>query len=283
MSHDAQRLEREAETRRQETPISASCTLQGKLLTYKIHHLRTAKVGAKRGDITDFSRAARLRMLKDFHRIDFTAGPDPLFITLTYPDRLATPDLDERNIHRKVFARHLERITGRRVGAAWRVEWVQRKSGDLIGLPCPHWHLLVFNEQYIHHEKINEAWASTIGENDYVRTEIKRVDERGAVQLYMAKYIAKDALPLSLVIAAYQNKLGRAYGWLRKDEIPWHPEQAHPSLSDRQRRDLMTLAVENLPLPMEGLEQSFSLMGEEAEKAAQILQGNPLTDDHATR
>lgn len=261
----------DAERRLKDRPISASVSLQGKLLTYKIHHHRTGKVGAKRGDITEFSAAARLRMLKDFHRIDWQAGPDPLFVTLTYPDEHATPDKDTRNIHKKVFARHLERITRRHVGAAWRVEWVERKSGDLIGMPAPHWHLLVFGEQFIHHELINSAWKKTIGESTYVRTEIKRVDETGAVQLYMAKYIAKDALPLSLVIAAYGHKLGKAYGWLRREEIPWHPETVHPTLSDRHRRELSTLAVENLPFPLEGLEQSFTLMGDLALDGARIL------------
>lgn len=261
----------DASERLKSRPITASASLQGKLLTYRIHHTKSGRVGAKRKDITDFSRGARLRMLKDFHRIDFSLGPLPLFVTLTYPDPLATPDLNQRNVHRKIFARHLERATGRKVAAAWRVEWCPRLTGELVGTPCPHWHLLIFGERFIHYDTINYLWQRTIGWNDYVRTEIERVDESGAVNLYMAKYIAKDALPLSLVIAAYQSKLGRSYGWLRKALIPFAKEHRQERLSDAARRELSRLAVETLPLPVDGLERSFTLMGDVAQQARKFL------------
>lgn len=280
MSHDIRENLQDAENRLKQRPISASCTLQGNLLTYKIHHHTTGRCGAKRGEITDFSRAARLRMLKDMHRIDFASGPLPLFITLTYPDELAAPDLDTRNLHRKIFARHLERILERRVGAAWRVEWVDRKSGARVGQYCPHWHLLVFGIRFIPYQEVNDIWKKTIGWDDYVRTEIQRVDQTGAINLYMAKYVSKEAVPLSLVIAAYQSKMGRAYGWLRKSEIPLCRETHVPTLSDDQRRDLSALAVERLPLPVEGLEQSFTLMGDNLGEAAKILGGDHLTEGH---
>jgi len=273
----------DAESRLKDRPISASASLQGNLLTYKIRHHTTGRCGAKRGEITDFSRQARLRMLKHMHRIDFASGELPLFITLTYPDELATPDLDKRNVHRKVFARHLERLLEQQVGAAWRVEWVDRKSGNLVGQYCPHWHLLVFGIRFIPYQQINDLWKKTIGWDDYVRTEIKRVDQSGAINLYMAKYIAKDAVPLSLVIAAYQSKVGRSYGWLRKSSIPLCPETYVSTLTDAQRRDLSTLAVERLPLPVDGLEQSFTLMGDDLGEAGKILGVDPLTSAHPTR
>lgn len=267
----------DADARRQDAGVSASLTVQGKCVEYKVHHHRTAVIGGKRGDITDFSDAARLRMMKNLFRIDLTKKPLPLFVTLTYPDEHATPDLDARNLHRKLFARDLEKLMGQNVAASWRVEWVERKSGLLTGLPCPHWHLLIFNIGFIPYQDINRLWAKTIGHEGYLRTEIRRVDEKGCVQGYMAKYISKDALPLSLVIAAYQSKLGRAYGWLRKADLPWHPITRENALSDALRDRLTAFASEKLCHVTEGLETGWTLLGDAGEECAREFPILPLT------
>lgn len=234
--------------------------------------------GDKRGAITDFSPGARLRMLKQFHRIDWTQLPKPLFMTLTYPDPVATPDLDKRNMHRKLMARRLERITGRNVAAAWRVEWKPRLTGSLVDHVCPHWHWLILGHKYISMHKVNEAWKETIGWKEYCRTEIKKVDKTAVIPLYLAKYISKDAVPLSLVNAAYQSALGRQYGWLRKDEIPLCPMSSYRKLSDVQRDAMMSLAEQMLPWYDARFGASFTLLGQAAEDFRRILDGESLDD-----
>ena len=253
-----------------------SCTVQGQLLTYKVRRPSLIAPGARRGAIRDFSPASRLRMLKRFCAINWDGPWRPIFITLTYPDERAYTTRDQRNIHRKVMARHLEALTGREMPAAWRVEWAIRKKGFWSGVPCPHHHWLVFGHRFIHRDDVNALWRKTIGWDDYCRTETKAVDKHGCTQMYMAKYISKDAVPLSLVNAAYQNRIGRQYGWLRKAQIPWHDERTHSEVSQAQRDTLMQLANEQLPWLSEGWEESFTLMGKAAEDASKILEVNTL-------
>lgn len=260
-----------------EVPKStASATIQGNCLEYKVFEERSAPKGGKRGMITDFSPAARLRMLKHFQKIDFKNHVEPLFMTLTYPDDLAETTHAERNVHRKVMARHLERLTEARICAAWRIEWVARKTGKLIGQYCPHWHWLIFRQSFIHYQDVNSLWKHTIGWKDYCRTEIQRVHRDDCVPLYMAKYISKDAVCPSLVIAAKQSRIGRQYGWLRKRDLPMCPLALRCTLPDSDRDALTKLAVESLPWMIEGQESSFTLFGAKAEDARKIIDGEIL-------
>jgi len=251
--------------------------IQGKLLEFKVKFHSQCKPPGKRGVIRDFSPAARLAMIKEFMRIDFDLMNRPLFVTLTYPDEHAMPDHDERQVHLKVMARHLERITGQHVPAAWRMEWAARKSGAMIGTYCPHWHLLIFRIGFIPYAQINDAWKRTIGHDGYIRTDVRRVDKNGCTQMYMAKYISKDAVSCSLVIAANQSKLGKQYGWLRRYEIPKHPINHYEHLTDEHRRTLCDLASEMLRHCRRDYEESFTLMGDVARDARKILNGEDLT------
>jgi hypothetical protein len=171
----------------------------------------------------------------------------------------------------------MEKYLGREMPAAWRVEWVPRKSGLYTGDPFPHWHLLIFTIGFIPYEEINLMWRKAIGYDGYTRTDIRRVDEKGCTQMYMAKYIDKNAVPLSLVIAAYQSKPGRAYGWLRKEKIPRHPEQLFTDLTDAQRACLIDMASERLPLVSDDYETSFTLLGDGVRDVLEILTDDALT------
>jgi len=256
---------------------SVNVTIQGGVLEYKYHqHYQSRPRGQKKA-ITDFSAKARLQMLKEFHRVDFEHYVLPLFVTLTYPDDHAETTHEERNLHRKIFARHLEKLIGRPVPAAWRLEWQPRKTGKLIGVPCPHWHLLLFRLGYVPYAEINRLWRKTIGEDGYCRTEIRRVDRHGAVNLYMAKYVSKDAIPLSLVYPTYQSKLGRQYGWLRKALIPRYDARRYDAITEAQRLALTRLADETIPWLTGDLESSFTLLGPAAQDGVKILEGMPLT------
>jgi len=260
------------------TTITASVSIQGSVVEYKVHNRKSVAPAGKRSSIKDFSPGARLRMLKTFQKINFVDHPEPLFMTLTYPDELALPDLAKRNIHRKVMARHLERLTGAAIPAAWRVEWMPRQTGSIIGTIAPHWHWLIFKHRFIDFRDINAAWKKTIGYNGTVITDIRAVDQYSCIHMYMAKYISKEAVSCSLVIAAYQNRIGRQYGWLRKGEIPMCTEHRQGRLSRADRDALTSMASERLPWVSEGQEQSFTLFGDAAEDARKILTGETLDE-----
>lgn len=254
----------------------ATATVQGELLTYKVLDPSPRKGGGQRGVIRDFSPASRLRMLKAFHTIDWNETYRPIFITLTYPDDLCMTDKDNRAVHRSVMARHLERITGRSVPAAWRVEWEVRKSGKWKWWPVAHHHWLVFGHRFIDCREVNRLWKETIGHDGYCRTETKRLDKRKAAQLYLAKYISKNACACSLVIGAYHNSVGRQYGWLRREEVPKHNSVEFAKIDADTRRKITRLAEEQLPWLPSGTDQSFTLMGQAAVDAGRILHGECL-------
>lgn len=259
-----------------ETRISATVT--GKLLEVKVHEPSHYNWEHKRGVIKDFSPTARKRFLRRFQTINFADHYPPLFVTLTYPDGHEPNSKDERNIHRQVMARHLEQHTGKHVPAAWRVEWEFRKSGVREGEPTPHHHWLIFGHDYIDFRVVNKLWKKTIGREDYCRTEIRRCTKDQHILSYMAKYISKNACVLSLVKAYISQQLGRAYGWLRPESIPWHSPIAFHKLSDAQWDDLERLANEQLPWWTPGQKSSFTLCGRVAEDAGRILLGEALDE-----
>lgn len=217
-------------------------------------------------------------MLKHFFKIDFTGLPRPIFMTLTYPDERATPDLAKRNMHRAHMARRLEAHTGKHVMAAWRVEWMPRLSGSLIDHVCPHWHWLILGHEFIHRDEVNRMWKETIDWDGYCRTETKGVEKGEVVPLYMAKYISKEAVNPSLVNAAYHTKIGRAYGWLRKKEIPLATQHHYRHLSGEQIAALTALAEEQLPWYSACHQQSFTTLGEVSQDFRRIIDGEALDE-----
>lgn len=257
-----------------------SVTIQGKLLEYKFKQHYQGDIGGTRKEITSFSDAARLRMIKHLYRCKFDPTKLPLFVTLTYPDECAYNRIADRNIHRKVFARHLERLMGKPVPAAWRLEWTIRQSGFWAGCIVPHWHLLIWRIGFIPYQEINRLWAKTIGHEGHVQTDIQRMDKRGGVQGYMAKYISKEAVPHSLVFAAYQNSIGRQYGWLRKALIPLHDRKHHDAICGDQIDAVVDLADQMVPWARLDERTSFSLFGEAPQDFDKILRGLPLTKDN---
>lgn len=253
-----------------------SATITGKLLEVKRHEPSLYQWEHKRGSIKDFSPTARKRMLRRFWTINFEDHVRPLFMTLTYPDALHKRTLQQRNLDRQVMARELERITGKPIPAAWRVEWQLRKSGLYKDMPAPHWHWLIFRHRFIDCHDVNAAWQKTIGWRGEVRTEIKGCKKPSVIQMYMAKYISKEACSLSLVKAYISQQIGRQYGWLRGREIPWHSPQVILRLSASQWSDMEALANEQLPWWTPGQEGSFTLTGTVAEDARKILDGEAL-------
>jgi hypothetical protein len=256
-----------------------SLAIQGKLLQVKHHfpHQQPA-AAARRSQITAFTYAARLRLLKLIATIDWHAVQTSLFVTLTYPDEVAEPDLKTRNKHRYLFHRSLEAYLQKEIAVLWKIEWKPRLSGSLKGTHCPHWHLLLFSCRYISYAKINLVWRQTIGHEGYVRTEIKRALGEEAAGMYIAKYLSKQTCDASLVYAAYHNCGGRHWGILRKDRIPRAVRHVITDLTPAEEAFLLGFADENLYGNYAMGRQSFTLIGQLAVDAGGYFLKKRLTD-----
>jgi hypothetical protein len=95
---------------------------------------------APRGEITEFTPAARRRMLQMMAKIEQAAVP--LFVTLTYPDDFPLYREDYKG-HLEAFCDRMER-RWRGMAVIWKLEFKERKSGKNAGKVAPHCHLFVY-------------------------------------------------------------------------------------------------------------------------------------------
>ena len=196
----------------------------GSLIECKVPQTWTNTVenrGGHRSEITGFSHASRLRLMRTIAKLDRTRKP--LFITLTYPDEAYTYRLDGSTLketHLKLFWQRLEyRYPG--VSVIWRMEYETRKSGKFFGELFPHFHLLTWG---LHVEDIEDLrkeiadmWHQVSGKlsEDHLRagTRVERIKSIRGVFWYAAKYLAKEVVESEL-------KVGRWWGVKGKENLP---------------------------------------------------------------
>lgn len=194
---------------------------------------------ATRGVVREFTRYARMRMLKMINRIAWDDVGKSLLITLTYPDQFHTLDYSDRSMHRAWFHRELEKELGREVSVIWRIEWLPRKSGPRQGFIHPHFHLIVLGVNYVHHQTVRKIWRRVLKVEGPLATDVRQIKGvEGAVR-YVCKYLSK---PLSLDIGAYRNigaVSGRHWGILRPSKIPWCNDLVRTMLGDSEWEQLI--------------------------------------------
>jgi hypothetical protein len=181
----------------------------------------------RRGRPLPFSAASRRRLLFRLARIDWDAQREAKFVTLTYPDTHFGRRFDRRTIDKDLWHRDIEKYVGRPIASLWRTEWQLRKTGEHVGKPMPHVHLVLFESRFIPWQVVRERWmqAISVPKGEYVRTEIERAGRVRNVAGYAAKYLAMDTA-LSLVHASYLSSIdGRAWGLTRRSKIPYQPER----------------------------------------------------------
>lgn len=173
------------------------------------------RIGGRRGEVTQFSKASRRRLLNYCARVK--TDQRPLFITLTYPERY--PDVKEaKENHLRAF---LERLRRRYPASAaiWRLEFQARGA--------PHFHILVFGVAFWAKEDVQNAWGSVLGPEyrDAMGrlpfTRVERVKSARGVMAYVSKYIAKMPAAASGFNSAAYSHVGRWWGWFQKNLIPW--------------------------------------------------------------
>ena len=90
--------------------------------------------GGPRGEVTEFSKASRRRLLRLLNSINRDESSLPFFVTLTY-HKAWPKDRHGRKAHLDAFRKRLERHYGA-FAAVWRLEFQRRGA--------PHYHLLVW-------------------------------------------------------------------------------------------------------------------------------------------
>lgn len=198
-------------------------------------------IGAKRGNITDFSRKSRQRLQRAFAVLDDKAMGLPVFITLTYPGEYSgNPAEWKRNLHaiKMAFVRAWPEITG-----YWRLEFQKRGA--------PHFHLLVWNGPEIEVEEIFDTrkqakiwmavWPDRSEQNRLVMewlsatwyrivksgdekhlaagTKIEPMQSWNGVSYYLTKYLCK--LPEGSFVPV--DWVGRFWGVIQGQKLKKHP------------------------------------------------------------
>jgi len=215
-----------------EDGLTCLVEMQGKRFSWRILAEKPrGPLGGKRGEVRGISQQSRLRMLKFIAGIDWIRATPCVFVTLTVPDGiglLSGPTMTDR---RSEFIRRIERELVGQVPILWRVEYEPRKSGALVGQLMSHLHMIVFRTPFIPWRAVRSTWASVIGWQGYVRTEVKGMKNEKQAGFYLAKYCGKkgnaDIGFDSLVYAAYLRTLppGRPWGCTRKENLPMCEEQ----------------------------------------------------------
>lgn len=203
--------------------------------------------GGRRGEIWEFSRASRRRLLKLLNSVDRTAAPLPYFVTLTYHNEWPEDPRDWKE-QLKALHKRLKRSYGPHA-AVWRLEYQRRGA--------PHFHLLLFldagqvvanlgESETVHRRRaelklrnnIAWMWNQIVGPEDVEHlaagTGVERVKSWRGINAYAAKYMGK----LEQLQSWHQKSPGRFWGKFGGDLLPISAEEdtiTEPQLVRLQR------------------------------------------------
>lgn len=215
----------------------------------------------RRKAIGDFSPSARLRMLKRMACVHWESVGPSLFVTLTYPDENAITTKEQRTRQRSRLLRDMEKYLGKEVGALWRIEWQDRKSGSLKGTMVPHVHLIVFDCKWLPWDQLSRLWQGVLAAAGPPVVDVQRIRGQRDVAKYVAKYAAKVNPAHKLVIASYLNIEGRHWGIHRPDLIPWCVRTWDLRYTPDEIALLENAAASKIPYFPKGTRSGFSLFG----------------------
>lgn len=156
----------------------------------------------KRGLVQGFSRRSRSRLIQECAKVREVGNG--FFLTLTFPDLVvsAFEDVEQMaswakevwSVIRKRLAREFKRG-----GGIWRMELMDRKSGQFVGLLVPHFHVLLFCGEGVPllfvQDWLRDNWSEVVGLADegFVEhgTLSWAINDRRHVMAYASKYAAK--------------------------------------------------------------------------------------------
>jgi len=239
-----------------------SVSIQGEVVRLKSTLIDySPQRGGKRGQVFDFSRSSRKRMLEMVSTIYWKKISHGLFITLTCPEDCWPNDSKVRNRWRYLFFRSMEIYLGKKIGALWRVEWKKRKTGRNKGKVLPHFHLIVPNVKYVPKEVIGKFWKQATGSNEQVIRDVQRLTDRRKHEVYIAKYAAKGAEVHRLDYVAYLNMAGRHWGVHRPTLIPRFLSRTYADLPYSTVKIIRDMGCKGLPWYDPAVDAGFVAFG----------------------
>lgn len=184
--------------------------------------------GGLRGEVTEFSKSSRRRLLQLLNSINRDEALLPYFVTLTYHHSWPE-DRHGRKAQMDAFRKRLERSVGE-FAAVWRLEFQKRGA--------PHYHLLIFlppdalggdrrrNDHQGRYERLTKLrnrvafmWHEVAGygspEHFSAGTSVEEVKSWRGVNSYASKYMGK---PEQLQEGA--PSVGRFWGVWRRGMLP---------------------------------------------------------------
>jgi hypothetical protein len=186
---------------------------------------RRGEVTWKRGEVTRFSESSRLRLMRLLNMVRNDIRP--LFVTLTYPDefgeRYQEPEVWKRDI--RAFEHRFRRAFPG-CSFVWRLEVVDRKSGEFVGKFFPHFHLLVFGVKLREMREfvpVNWNEIAGYGSEEHFRVHSHRktvtpVLSRRGVMRYAGKTVgAVMSSELAKELQAKGKHVGRWWGVIVRD------------------------------------------------------------------
>ena len=195
-----------------------------------------------RGIIKEFSRKSRNYLMRTVNKIRTDARACHL-VTLTYPDHFPEdPGRWKQNL--RAFQRRLARAWGE-PGTIWRLEMVDRKSGENVGRLAPHFHLLIWGLKggWPFKTWLSRAWYEIVGSGDerHLRagTNCQRVRGRKQMVGYVSKVLGKVAAgELAKRTQALGEGVGRWWGVWHKVNLPTGV-RVLCELTEQQAKDLI--------------------------------------------
>ena len=165
--------------------VSAQGSCLKKVLHTKVCLTREYKRNIPlRGDVTEFSRASRMRMIELVaslsHRKMTRAGKKPLFITLTYVDNVCDYKKAKRDL--KVMLQRIARMKPECSGI-WKME-IQKRGAI-------HFHIILFNAGFIDVGTLQSMWCEVTGENANNSLDLEIIRSKRGVIYYVTKYMCK--------------------------------------------------------------------------------------------
>lgn len=218
-----------------------------------------------RGNIKEFSRASRLRLLKFIATVAWGKIPTSLFITLSYPDGTKWDDKDIRRKQKYLFHRYAEKHLGRQISGLWRLEWKARRSGPSRGMFVPHFHLLLFGVGWLHWKRVRAWWRKILGHVGPLATDVQGCKSAKKASIYVSKYVAKLPDDASLDNGAYCNNQGRHWGYFRPEQIPRETKTVIEGLNGDEYEWLTARANEFIKWRLPGDTNGFVVLGDMAD------------------
>lgn len=181
-----------------ETPKHTEFWFYGKMHS-KSETLKVSKPRRRFEDMDDFDQLVSMirkkksisRRLQDLRRLvecNYVRGKSK-FLTLTYGDASRT-DPDECKSDLKDFIARLRYRLEVREGKGERVQYIavteiQNKRGRKYGDYVVHWHVLLFNMDFLKKKEFQAIWGRG-------NVWIEAIDDAGAAADYVTKYVGKE-------------------------------------------------------------------------------------------